>query len=352
MKIPNQRRKRVAAVFDKLKEKAIPAALHDRIAGWLIADRDRDEKDEQLAEFFADTFDYAEVPSERAYELYDRFCEKMGIEVCVREAAPPVKPKSRLVPLFGQTLMRSAAVVASAVVLVGGSVWMWVFKPHIPAPRQLAAVSVEVPAGERRLTLPDGSIVTVYAGSHIDHTENFGDGRQVEFHGTARFDVAHDEQNPFTVHLKNFDITVLGTSFRVHSHEADDISTVDLYHGLVRIETARESITLNPGHSFAYDRRTGEATVKRTEIDRLEYTDMPGMEFDGADLQEVFDVLQQKYGVVICVEGSLYDDSAGVCVDLSQAQSIDRVMNILSNITGKFDYTISDTTIIVKPRRN
>ncbi len=348
MKVTNRRRERVAAVFEKLKEKAIPAALHDQIVGWLITDHDRDEKDRQLAEFFADNYDYAREPSKRAYQMYEAFCKRNGIDNQEPAKAPESKPAR--IPLLRNTALRYAAAIITVAVSVGVS--LWVAGHYGSDARQFATVTVSVPvAGERTLLLPDSSTVTVYGGGRITYAEGFGQGRKVELDGTARFDVKRDEQRPFTVHTKYFDIAVLGTGFKVHSHEGEDISTVDLYHGSVRVDTDGESVTLRPGQHLSYDHTTGSIGVRRIKIDELDYGQMPEMVFDRANLREVFDVLERKYGVMIQIEGDVQQDKGGICADLSQAQSIDRVMSILSMTTGRFDYTIADTTIIVRPIR-
>lgn len=71
--------------------------------------------------------------------------------------------------------------------------------------------------GERRLiNLPDGTHVTLDAGSKLSYPESFvGDRREVMLEGKAYFDVVAQEEHPFVVRANQGVVEVLGTEFSV-----------------------------------------------------------------------------------------------------------------------------------------
>lgn len=110
--------------------------------------------------------------------------------------------------------------------------------PHID---QIAALQSETQFNLRtsvgeRLTraLPDGSTIEVNTDSEIrvDLAENSRDIYLLR--GQAIFDVAHDEDRPFTVYAGGRKVTALGTLFEVRLDEA--VTQVTLLEGKVRVD--------------------------------------------------------------------------------------------------------------------
>ena len=80
--------------------------------------------------------------------------------------------------------------------------------------------------GERKnIQLPDGSDVTLNAGSKIEILGNFGSStRDVFLEGEAFFDVKHNEKLPFIVHTVAMDVKALGTAFNVKAYVDERIN--------------------------------------------------------------------------------------------------------------------------------
>ncbi len=94
--------------------------------------------------------------------------------------------------------------------------------------------------------LPDGTKVSLNAESTIALDRDFGtNNRQIYITGEAFFDVTHNAAKPFLVHLKDFDIRVLGTMFNVRSYSTDRSSETSLVRGKVEIK-----IHNSPGKSL------------------------------------------------------------------------------------------------------
>ncbi|VFR17547.1 Iron siderophore sensor protein [plant metagenome] len=117
-------------------------------------------------------------------------------------------------------------------------------------------------AGEmRRISLSDGSKVTLGPDSAIRSAMNV-DGRRVELlAGMAYFEVEPDSVRPFQVVAGDMTVTVVGTAFDL-SMDADTTS-VAVDHGLVdvRIDTSAPGENLGAGQWLSFDQGTG--TVER-----------------------------------------------------------------------------------------
>ncbi|MCF8714797.1 FecR family protein [Joostella atrarenae] len=96
---------------------------------------------------------------------------------------------------------------------------------------------VNTALGERKeINLPDGSIVTLNAGSSITYPSEFNDGiRIVSLKGEGFFDVFHNKEKPFEVHTKHLITKVLGTSFNINAYEEQKTTKISVTSGKVKV---------------------------------------------------------------------------------------------------------------------
>ncbi|CAN5630116.1 FecR family protein [soil metagenome] len=112
--------------------------------------------------------------------------------------------------------------------------------------------------GERKnIQLPDGSNVTLNAGSKIEINGTFGSTtRDVYLVGEAFFDVKHNAKLPFIVHTTTMDVKALGTAFDVKAYQNEKITETSLIRGIVEI-TLKESnnriMRLYPNEKIQWD---------------------------------------------------------------------------------------------------
>ena len=124
-----------------------------------------------------------------------------------------------------------------------------------------------VPKGERqKVIFSDSSWVILNAQSTMKYPVAFrGEERKVYVEGEAYFEVTRDEEHPFIVSVKNFDVRVLGTSFNVMSYDDEFASSVTLLTGKVETTSGHDTVRLLPGEqvSITSDNRM---TVQKTDI--------------------------------------------------------------------------------------
>ncbi|MDR1172126.1 MAG: FecR domain-containing protein [Bacteroidales bacterium] len=116
------------------------------------------------------------------------------------------------------------------------------------------ATTIRVPLGAKsNVTLPDGSLVWLNAGSEITYSPGFGmESRDLQLTGEAFFDVKSDSTKPFNVHTSGITVKALGTRFNVKAYPEDNMIATTLEEGTVdiMIQTASggktQSIKLKP----------------------------------------------------------------------------------------------------------
>lgn len=85
------------------------------------------------------------------------------------------------------------------------------------------------------LKMLDGSDVVLNRYSKIKHAKNFTKKRELELlQGEAYFHVIKNGNIPFTVQVRDFTITVLGTKFNIDANSKDSI-IVSVFSGKVRV---------------------------------------------------------------------------------------------------------------------
>lgn len=151
-------------------------------------------------------------------------------------------------PLYRRIARR--AMSAAAMIAVGLGIGWYISEQKVESlSHQMLAV--EVPNGHRmNMTLPDGTQICLNAGSRLEYPSVFADDeRHVRLSGEAVFDVAKDEERPFTVNTYACDVKVLGTKFCVNVDEENNRFSTLLMHGCVKIKhpmTGEEDIIMAP----------------------------------------------------------------------------------------------------------
>lgn len=106
------------------------------------------------------------------------------------------------------------------------------------------------PKGKRtQLTLSDGTHLWVNSGTRVIYPTHFErDRREIYVEGEVFLDVFRNENAPFIVRTKDFQVQVLGTSFNVSAYLSEKISSVVLVEGSVNIKNRnRQQVKLAPG---------------------------------------------------------------------------------------------------------
>jgi ferric-dicitrate binding protein FerR (iron transport regulator) len=180
-----------------------------------------------------------QLPSFEAKEAYVRHWLKYREEISdTLQEGSPKQTNDR----FYRNKKRIGAIALAMVCLLGLGYW-WMFRNQPETSQPMAKTSpawqtqVTQIAEKRKVSLPDGSIVWLNAGSSLRYdAESLIHGeRQVFLEGEAFFDIAHNKQRPFRVRSGTMEIKVLGTAFNVKAYPEDANFETSLIRGAVEV---------------------------------------------------------------------------------------------------------------------
>ena len=287
------------------------------------------------------------------------------------EAAPvyslndrPVRP--------GAVFYGKKAMIAAAVLLVITG-WMLFHSKQAPSSGKAEARYASKPGEKKIFQLPDGTQVTMNAGSEITLNNSYGQNtREVFLKGEAFFDVHQNKSSPFIVHTVNMDIRALGTAFNVRSYTGDKVTETALIRGLVEIILKKENnktIVLHPNEKVSWKQdaekeedkpessvpaagqlpalaKTVIAPVKKMDDgtpQELAWANN-NLVFDDEGFDEVGTRLERWYGVKI-VFGS-EDIKKYHFTATFKKEKIERVLDILKT-TKEFNYELDSARTIL-----
>jgi ferric-dicitrate binding protein FerR (iron transport regulator) len=180
------------------------------------------------------------------------------------------------------------------------------------------------------LLLPDGTKLYLNAHTSVKYPRHFkGNSREVFVQkGEVFVDVKHMPEKPFSVHLKNVDIQVLGTSFDVK--QTTKGVNVFVQSGKVKAiyKNSKRSVILTPGEEA--EMLLAETTIStRHHKNNNPIAWKTGyLTFDDAPLAEVAHVLEDYYKVHIVLKNDALADKKLLAT--FHKESISEVMDILS----------------------
>jgi ferric-dicitrate binding protein FerR (iron transport regulator) len=213
------------------------------------------------------------------------------------------------------------------------------------------------------MTLSDGSHVWLNSGSSIKYPVAFiGKERVVEITGEAYFEVKHNAQQPFKVHLPNGSIVEdIGTSFNINSYSDEDDIKTTLIEGSVRITPLSpagggglsaspnrerpgvdQGVVLKPGQQAV---ATGNSLLntRSADLDEVLAWKNGKFVFNKTDIQTTMRQIARWYDVEI----EYKDDVTGFFSGgISRLENASQVLKMLE-MTGEVHFKIEGKKVIV-----
>lgn len=251
------------------------------------------------------------------------------------------------------TLFLAAAVIALAL-CIPAALNLGYRLHKVPAP--VAWHEIVVPKAEtRNLTLPDGTTLTLNAGSRITWPETFsGDVREIFLDGEVEADVAKDSERPFVIHSGEVDVRVHGTRFDLKSYRDATMVEVMLMEGSVSLgipapEGSRE-VLLTPGDLAQYDRRAGEISLGKVATEGFKtFTDGGSFSFINIPLQDIAADLERTFGTrIIVADASIA--SQRFLAFFTNGESLDDILKLLA-ANGHLRIARKDGTVYIYNRK-
>jgi ferric-dicitrate binding protein FerR (iron transport regulator) len=240
---------------------------------------------------------------------------------------------------FGLSLVKYGAVAAVFICL-------WFIFGHNSLSENVEDFTyIEAPTGQRVfLTLADGSKVWLNSRSKLKFSNDFNKTeRVVELDGEGFFSVHKNEQKPFTVKTKHYDIKVTGTEFNVFAYATSPIFETDLVNGSVSIydrEEEYKTLQLSPKEKGYAEQ--GELRKSTHLFDQ--HIENGIYIFENTSLLELTKRLELWYDVKF----EIANPQMAECVFEGKFRQADNIENVLNAIkeTGKFNYRLKNKELI------
>lgn len=210
-------------------------------------------------------------------------------------------------------------------------------------------IIVEAPLGSRtKLTLPDGTLVWLNAGSRITYSQGFGVGnRKIELIGEGYFEVKRNEEVPFLVKTNSLLVKVLGTKFNFRDYPDDAEAIVSLSEGKVALNNLlkkEKEAFLLPNERVVLNKKNGRMHVEYSTVSNaLQWTN-GYLFFDEELLPDVVKELERSYNVKIQIASDTLNTFRFYGNFVHREQNIQEVLEALS-ATRKIHYIIEGHNI-------
>lgn len=312
---------------------------------WLMANPSRHPEIEKARRIvYAISFRDTAVP---AYDIEEQW-KRLETSTAAPGQAPAAVHKSRRMNLrWVYQLLAAACFVAGSFFFVN----RYLLSDGRSA-ANVAPVEQKTANGQqRKIILPDGTRVTLNAGSAISYPKTFsGDIRRVELTGEAFFDVTRNERMPFIIHTGDVTTRVLGTSFNIRAYPENKAVQVAVVEGKVKVNAKigsvdhDASVCLTKSEMATFQKEAGELIVGTyDEKEQIGWKD--GMlYFQKADFESTIIKLERWYGVRFQVAPTVRMDADWRFSGRFQEKPLDYILGVMS-YPNRFTYKVTNDTV-------
>lgn len=224
-----------------------------------------------------------------AGQVYDktRAWENISRETEIQEEKENIRPLHS-----GITYKKILKIAASVLLLIAGIYSVIYFT-------QLQEKTLVAGNEPKELQLHEGTIINVNKHSSITYPVRFrGDERRVSLEGEAFFYVARDLHKPFIVQAQDVEIIVLGTSFFIRAiKDAPEVEVMVNSGKVALITPDSRQLVLDAGRKGIYVREENQLIEDAISDPNYLSWKTRLIIFDNTRLAEVFEVLENTYGV-------------------------------------------------------
>lgn len=298
------------------------------------------EEEMRVAEWLG--ANYADIPVQEVFQGIDKEALKNHIWRQVNPETAPTLSKRKWLPTI--------KMAASALIILISAYLIYEFKFHAFGDGTVAEAQYQVmetaPGKKLRMTLKDGTLVHLNAGSRLQIPTAFSDtARVIHLHGEAYLEVAPEKARPFMVVTGHTTIHVLGTVFNVHAYPDETVTKVVVSEGKV-LFTSREgkSALLTKNQQATYSSLDLEISLENTQAaaymvwkdNRLVFRDQP--------LEEIASTLRRWYNVQVEIKDENLKDHH--FTGSYHRITLSRLMKDMSK-TMRFQYKIKDDKLTI-----
>lgn len=182
--------------------------------------------------------------------------------------------------------------VAASITLIGiVTAMVWYFAAE-KTNQNMGLIVTQTAVGEMKtVSLPDGSLVQLNAGSKLTFSADFGQkNREVKLEGQAFFDVKRNEKLPFHIVGPKVEVSVLGTAFDVCTYAGEE-AVVSVARGKVKVSSNAAEKILTEGMAV----RTANGTLLDKQGGGVQWTSGE-LIFNKSTLTEIAEAVFHRSG--------------------------------------------------------
>jgi ferric-dicitrate binding protein FerR (iron transport regulator) len=327
---------RTKSLIISLTDTKLPQGLHRQIARWFLSIPEGGERERAFARWAMENArPETSTPDRRVRERYRRLAGELEL-IPAQRSSRASKP--------GRRALRAAAVIIPVALTVGGA-FALLCRKDMPDTSFSTGVDES-----RKLTLPDGTMVTMKSSSELSYSGDFIGTRNVRLNGEAYFDVVTDSGHPFTLNCgEGMSLAVLGTEFEVDARVGDSTAEVFLVEGSAVVEVGVDRVELTPGKKMTVDRAAAGITL--AEISRGEMLRVKGepLTIEAIPVIEALHLTADYYGRDLVIEpGAPFDEE--ISMILPDNVSVEEILEGIDMISGRTVCCLAGDTITVSAK--
>jgi hypothetical protein len=210
---------------------------------------------------------------------------------------------------------------------------------------------------EKKIQLPDGSVVTLKGESDLYIHELFNENfREIKFEGKGFFDITRNEHKPFIIKSGGLVTSVLGTSFEINAKRDNREVEVEVFTGKVSVrleeslvKVKMEELVLTPNLKAVFDKKT--KLIRETIVDNP--SEIKGnsrtreniFKYEGMKISQIIKDIREVYGVEVILLNEACENQlfTGDLISLTLYQKL----NLICSVIGS-DFETKGTKIIIK----
>lgn len=235
---------------------------------------------------------------------------------------------------------------AAIVVLAMGATFGLYKLTDNPTTEEIVYSTIEVMNGKRkRVTLPDGSVALLNAGTKIQVPDKFAAGeRRIYLDGEGYFDVTKNGEKPFIIECTDFTVQVLGTTFNVKAYNEDDYYNVCVEGGKVQVDMTDAMVRLLPEEQIVMDKTSKEFKREKELSARVLSWRQGGLYFNKTPLRSVANEIYRIYDRKVLLAKDV-DPTIGIYGEHDN-KSLESLLESICYATG-FEYKEEDGHILI-----
>lgn len=246
---------------------------------------------------------------------------------------------------------KAIGAVLAFFVISCGAFFFWSYQDRWKAEKHKEIVRTPV-SRKKYLQLTDKSEIWLNNESsiHWDKLEFNKKHREVYLEGQAFFKIERNTDRPFIVHLSDFNIKVVGTSFDVKSYSNEAEIVISLKTGRIMIDgVGTNTLSIKEGQQFKFNKITKTGEIREVNIADFIAWRSGQFRYESTELHLITKAVERWFDVEISIENK---DMWNYRLTINQSDSsLKEILDAISYVTGMKYYQNGKRIVFYKTEK-